>query len=128
VRPAAAVAIGAAAALAATALLPSRRGGGPDDVRRAAVAEIAQAVKCMVADGERVVEPIEVLHISPACLTPQRALELRDPATGEPYAITRPARDIVRVCATLDRPGRARSVGFGEVDGDGCVEVFLAPS
>jgi hypothetical protein len=123
----AAVVVGAVAALAVAVLLPGGRDGGLDDVRRAAVAEIAQALKCMVADGERVVEPIEVLHISPACLTPQRALELRDPATGAPYAITRPARDVVRVCATLDRPGRARSVGFGEVDGGGCVEVFLAP-
>jgi hypothetical protein len=127
VRPAAAVAV-VVAVLAAAALLPARRDSGLDDERRAAVAEIAQALKCMVADGERVVEPIEVLHISPACLTPQRALELRDPATGAPYAITRPSRDIARVCATLDRPGRVRRVGFGEVDGDGCVEVFLAPS
>jgi hypothetical protein len=28
----------------------------------------------------------------------------------------------------LDWPGPVRPVGFGEVDGGGCVEVFLAPS
>jgi hypothetical protein len=79
--------------VAALALAAMRRDepGGLDAVRRAQVAEIARALKCQVIDGERVAPPMDVLRISPACLTPRRALALRDPATGAAYAISFPS-------------------------------------
>jgi hypothetical protein len=121
--------LAAAAVAAGVTIAAARReaGGGLDAVRRDHVAEIARALKCQVEDGVRLAPTMEVLQISPACLRPQRGLALRDPRTGAPYRISFPDPDHARVCATLDRPRQSRGTPLGEVDGTGCVTVFLAP-
>jgi hypothetical protein len=108
--------------------------GGPDTGRRdrrdtarlTDMREIAQALICHGAGDATTSRPVELAAISPACLSPDAAARLRDPATGAPYTITWVNARTARVCGELEDRARAFTAGWPPFDAaTGCVTAAL---
>lgn len=113
--------------------------GGPDTGRRdrrdagrlTDLRLISQALVCHASGRAQPPAPMSLAEISPACLSADRAADLRDPS-GADYVILRPAPDLVRVCAEFEATSGRRPEfysGWPPFDpATGCVGAALTRS
>jgi hypothetical protein len=126
---------GAGMASAVLVVLGLAVAGGPAEARRdhrdaarlAHLREIASAYVCHATAAAGPIGPA-LSELSPACLSPTRAAELRDPLTGAAYRIEPEAR-LVRVCADFESANAEAEPYPGAPPFDpatGCVTATLA--
>lgn len=87
---------------------------------------IATALDCHVRGGHAPGRPAALAEISPACLAPDRAAALVDPATGAAYALAYPEAGVARICAAFEAPIPERALMPANFDaGAGCIALGL---
>ncbi|MFQ8429829.1 hypothetical protein [Amaricoccus sp. W119] len=119
-----------AAVLAASLSLIGGPGSGRRDRRDADrlsdMREIARALICQGDAEASPAQPADLAEISPACLSPDDAADLRDPSSGAAYAITWSDARTARVCGELEDRSRAWTRGWPPFDAStGCVTAAL---
>lgn len=107
--------------------------GGPEtgrrdrrDVQRVSdLREIAEALICH-GGQEGAGRPVTLADISPACLSPDAAARLLDPASRAPYAISWTDARTARVCGLFERAHPSWTQGWPPFDAaTGCVTAAL---
>ena len=98
-----------------------------DAARTESLRQIADALVCHADAGADPAQPATLAEISPACLAPDTARRLVDPATGAAFPVTYPAPDHATVCADFEAPvPDTRAAGWLPFDAEtGCVSVSL---
>ena len=87
---------------------------------------IAGALDCHARGGHAPGRPAALAEISPACLAPDRAAGLADPATGQPYPLAYPEPGVARICAGFEAPAPERARTPPNFDAAaGCITLGL---